>query len=169
MGSCVARLGLLGRRALAYGDADASGHRLPLSRTLEKVLMCCPQAGLPTFPTGGIPLSGTRGKDFYRVQIGGQESRVEVTLDRPDATGTHMPALPQRLGHTLTAAMTELREFGRACGDFEQDAARAATVRRSISRNIPGARSPTLLPNCCGLARYEIFSVMMVLPTATIS
>ena len=35
--------------------------------------------------------------------------------------------------------------------------------------NIPGARSPTLLPNCFCQARYEIFSVMMVVPTATIS
>jgi hypothetical protein len=74
--------------------------------------MCCPQAGLPTFPTGGIPLSGTRGKDFYRVQIGGQESRVEVTLDRPDATGTRVPALPEWFLHELATAMAELGEFG---------------------------------------------------------
>src|SRR5689334_10824223 len=35
-----------------------------------------------------------------------------------------MPALPQRLRYKLAAAMTELREFGAACGDFEQGAAR---------------------------------------------
>src|SRR5215472_709970 len=35
--------------------------------------------------------------------------------------------------------------------------------------NIPGARSPTLLPNCFCQARYEIFSVMMAFPSATIS
>jgi len=122
-GSCVAWLGFLGRRALAYGDADASGHGLPLSRALDESLVCCPQAGLPTFPVRVVP--GTRGKRICWIQIGGQEGRVEVTLDRPDAAGTLVPALPQRFLHELAAAMTELREFGAARGDFEQGAARA--------------------------------------------
>src|SRR5205823_14790562 len=43
------------------------------------------------------------------------------------------------------------------------------TVRLSISTNIPGARSPTLLPYCFCHALYEIFSRMTVLPTATTS
>src|SRR5579862_700733 len=50
---------------------------------------------------------------------------MEVTLDGTDATGAHVPALPQRLGHILAAAMAELGEFGKMCGDFHQGAARA--------------------------------------------
>ena len=38
------------------------------------------QAGFPTFPTGGVPLVSTRGKEIWWVQIGGQECRVEVAL-----------------------------------------------------------------------------------------
>ena len=74
-------------------DAHASGHGLPLSRALKKLLVCCPQAGLPTFPTGGVPLSGTRGKEICWIQIGSQEGRVEVALDGSNPTGALMPAL----------------------------------------------------------------------------
>jgi hypothetical protein len=134
----VARRGLLGSGALALGDAHASGHGLPLSRALEGLLVCCLQTGLPTFPTGGVPLSGRRAKKICWVQIGGQKCRVEVPLDRPDAAGTPMPALPQRFLDILAAAMTELRQPGAASGDFEQGAARArrrSRFKRSI--NIP--------------------------------
>ena len=94
------------------GDTHASGQFLPLSRALDEVLVCCPQAGFSTFPTGGVPRLGTRGKIVWWIQIGGQKRGVEVTLDRPDATGALVPALPQRFLHELAAAMTELGEFG---------------------------------------------------------
>ena len=75
---------------------DAARHRLPRTCTLEDVLVCCLQAGFPTFPTDGVPLSGTRGKKLWWFEIGGQKRRIEVALGR-DATGTLVPALPQRL------------------------------------------------------------------------
>jgi hypothetical protein len=80
------------------------------------------QAGFPTFPVSVVP--GTRGKKICWVQIGSQEGRVGVTLDGPDAAGAIVPALPQRFGNILAAAMTELRQLGGASGDFEQGAAR---------------------------------------------
>ena len=85
---------------------------LPRTCALDAVLVCCLQAGLPTFPVPLVP--GTRGKEICWIQIGGQKRRVEVTLDGPNATGALVPALPQRFRHKLAAAMTELRQFG-AC------------------------------------------------------
>src|SRR5579862_6813106 len=106
------------------GNTHASGHGLPLSRALEESLVCCPQAGFPTFPTGGVPLSGTRGKRICWIQIGGQKRRVQVPLDGSNATGALVPALPQPFRDKLAAAMAELGEFGPVCGNFEQGAAR---------------------------------------------
>src|SRR5262245_59255520 len=59
------------------------------------------------------------------IQRGGQKRGVQVTLDGSDATGTRVPALPQRFLHELAAAMTELGEFGRVRRNFHQGAARA--------------------------------------------
>src|SRR5690349_8109132 len=87
---------------------------LPRTRALDSVLVCCPQAGLPTFPVPLVP--GTRGMGIGWVQIGGKIRRVEVALGR-DATGTQVPALPEGLFDILAAARTELREFGTARGN----------------------------------------------------
>ncbi len=59
------------------------------------------------------------------IEIGGQKGRIEVTLDWPDATRASVPTLRQRFFHGVAAAVTILAEFGRACGDFGQGAARA--------------------------------------------
>ena len=107
------------------GDTHASGHGLPLSRALKESLVCCPQAGFPTFPTNGVPRLGTRGRRICWIQIGGQKRGVEVTLDGTNPTGALVPALPQRFLHELAAAMTELGKSGRVRGDFVQGAARA--------------------------------------------
>jgi hypothetical protein len=72
------------------------------------------------------------GRGSAHVQIGGQEGRGEVTLIGPMRAAALVPALPQRLRHELAAAMTELRAFGAARGDFEQGAARARP--RCVSR-----------------------------------
>ena len=126
------------------GDAEAARQRLPRTCALDGELVCCPQARLRTFPTGGVPLSGTRGKQICWIQIGGQKRRVEVTLDRSDATGALVPALPQRFRHKLAAAMTELGEFGAARGNFEQGAARTCNGAFQQSYEHPwGAKSHT--------------------------
>jgi hypothetical protein len=78
---------------------------LPHTCALNGVLVCCLQAGLPTFPTGGVPLLGTRGKRICWVQIGGQKRRVEVALDGTNATGALVPALAQRLGIDLSPCL----------------------------------------------------------------
>ena len=90
----MARRGLLGSRALALGDAHASGHRLPLSRALDELLVCCLQAGLPTFPTGGVPRLGTRGKKVWWIQVGGKIRGVReyiVTETRAPASSSQTP------------------------------------------------------------------------------
>ena len=140
-GSCVARRGLLGRRASRSGDTEGARQRLPRTCALEGVLVCCPQAGLPTFPVPPVP--GTRGKQICWIQVGGQKRGVQVTLDGSDATGTLLPALPQRFLHMLSAAMTELRELGGAGGDFDQCATRArprcvgGALETSLGRGVP--------------------------------
>src|SRR5215472_13317388 len=55
------------------GDTEGARQRLPRTRALESLLVCCPQARLRTFPTGGVPLSGTRGKQVSWIEIGGQK------------------------------------------------------------------------------------------------
>src|ERR1051326_6321878 len=100
------------------GDTEAARQRLPRTCALECVLVCYPQAGLPTFPVPLVP--GTRGKQICWIQIGGQKRGVQVTLDGSDATGARVPALPQRFLHMLSATMTELGEVGAAGGDFHQ-------------------------------------------------
>ena len=104
------------------GDTEGARQRLPRTCALDTVLVCCLQAGLPTFPVPLVP--GTRGMRICWIQIGGQKRGVQITLDGTDATGALVPALPQRLRHELAAAMTELGELGRARGDFHQGAAR---------------------------------------------
>src|SRR5215469_8536101 len=74
------------------------------------------QTGFPTFPTRGVPRLGRRAKKIWWIEVGGKIRRVEVALGR-DATGTRVPALPQRLENELAAAMTKLGEFGLTRGD----------------------------------------------------
>jgi hypothetical protein len=108
--------------ALRLWDAKASGHDLPLIRTFDESLVCCPQARLRTFPVGLVP--GTRGSEVCWIQIGGQKRRVEVALHWPDTATALMPALGQRLFDGLTAAMAKLRQFRAVGGNFVQGAAR---------------------------------------------
>src|SRR5713101_1767076 len=65
-----------------------------------------------------------RGIRVSEIQIGRQKRRVEISLHWANATGALMPALRQRLFDRLATAVTELAEFGRARGNFEQGAAR---------------------------------------------
>ena len=156
----------LGQTRSGTGNTHALGQDLPRIRALDGCLSCCPQARLRTLPD----LLGKRGKEGLHVEIGRQKRRVQVTLHRPNATGTHMPAERERLLDVGATAMTILRELGTQRGDARPAMPPVlATVRFNIARNIPGARSPTLRPNWRCQARYEICSVMMVSPMATIS
>jgi hypothetical protein len=69
--------------------AHASGQVLPLIRTLLKLLHHGLQARLRTFPDR----LGDRGDRLLRFQVGQQESRVEITLHRPESARTLVPAL----------------------------------------------------------------------------
>ena len=62
------------------GDTEAARHVLPRTRTLNRLLVCCPQAGFPTFPTQRRTAVGIRGKKIWWIEIGGQKRRVEVAL-----------------------------------------------------------------------------------------
>ena len=113
---------------------------------------------------------GNRGKAGLEIEMRRQKRGVQVALHRPNATGALMPALSERLLDVGTTPMTIVRELGALGGDARPVVPPVlAMVRRRIARNIPGARSPTLRPNWRCQARYEIFSVMMVSPAATIS
>jgi hypothetical protein len=121
-GSCVARLGLLGRRAPTLGIPKERGRGCP---ALARWMVCScawAQARLPTFPVPLVP--GTRGKQVYWIQIGGQKRGVEVALDGPMPQGHWCQRWETRLGNKLAAAVTELGEFGLTRGDFMQGAAR---------------------------------------------
>ena len=95
------------------------GKTCPSHATLVDILYCCPQARLRTFP-GGL---GNRGDESSEIKMGRQESGVQIALHRPNAAFTLMPALPERLLDVGATAMTVLRQFGGAGGDFMQDAA----------------------------------------------
>src|SRR6266849_5542156 len=101
------------------GMTHASGQALPLIRTLLDTLVCEPQARLPahpgTFP--GNDILGTRGKRFCWIKVGGQKRRIQITLHRTHSARALVPALRKRLFAGLAAPVTELAEFGRACGN----------------------------------------------------
>src|SRR5436190_16987194 len=78
-----------GQTRSGTGNTHALGQNFPRSRTLVDILYCCPQARLRTLP---VPL-GNRGDKGCAVEMGCQERRVQVTLDRPDAACTLMPPL----------------------------------------------------------------------------
>src|SRR5258708_1146069 len=105
------------------GDAHASGQGWPLIRTLLVTLVCEPQARLRTFRGNDIP--GTRGDGICWIKVSGQERRIQIALHRANSARALVPALRERLFERLAAPVTELAEFGRACGDFNQGAARA--------------------------------------------
>jgi hypothetical protein len=94
---------------------------LPLICALLRSRDGCHQARLRTFP--GNDVLGTRGDGICWIEIGGEKRRVEVALHWPDAARALVQPLPERLGDKLPAAVTKLRQFGRACGDFVQGAA----------------------------------------------
>ena len=80
------------------------------------------------------------------TQVGQQERRVHITLDRIYAAGTVMPALRQRFFDRGLIAVTVLRKSGVGGNNFEQYAPIFATMRVKRATNIPGAHSATLLP-----------------------
>ena len=104
------------------GTTKASRQVLPLIRTLLGPLVCGLQARLRTFPENDS--LGTRGDEMVCIQSGGQKRRIQVSLDRANATTTVMPTLRKWFIHARSTAMTPLREFTVACGDFDQGAAR---------------------------------------------
>src|SRR5260370_13224167 len=112
-----------GPRGSGTGTAHASGQALPLIRTLLDPLVCEPQARLRTSP--GNDILGTRGDRFCWIKVGGQERRIQITLHRANSARALVPTLRKRLFERLAAPVTELTEFGRACGNFAQRAAPA--------------------------------------------
>ena len=112
-----------GQTGSGFGNAKASGHGLPLFRPLISLLPCCPQARLRTFPI--LLVLGMRGVWVSWIKVGSQKRRIEIPLHRPDATPTLVNPLREGLFQTEAAAVTILREFGTACGNFVQGAARA--------------------------------------------
>src|SRR5437879_2228944 len=111
------------------GMTHASGQALPFIRTLLYSLVCEPQARLRTFP--GNDILGTRGDGFCWIKVGGQKRCIQITLHRTNAARALVPALRKRLFERLAAPVTELAEFGRACGNLEQGAARACSWVRT--------------------------------------
>ena len=69
--------------------SHALGQDLPRSRTLLQTLHHGLQARFRTFPV----TLGDGGDILLQVQIGQQEGRVEITLDRSNPTRAPMPAL----------------------------------------------------------------------------
>src|SRR5260221_1267321 len=129
-----------GPRRSGTGDAHASGQALPLIRTLLDTLVCEPQARLRTFPVNDI--LGTRGDGVCWIKVGGQERRIQITLHRANSARALVPALRKRLFERLAAAVTELTEFGRACGNFNQGAARACNGASQLCYKHPWSAKP---------------------------
>ena len=110
----------LGQTRSGTGNTHALGQDLPRIRALDDCLYCCPQARLRTLP-GSL---GKRGKESLQIEMRRQKRGVQVTLHRPNATGTHLPAQRQRLFDVGATAMAILRELGALGGNFDQGAAR---------------------------------------------
>jgi hypothetical protein len=66
---------------------------------------------------------GDRGNGFWRLQIGQQAGRVEVTLHWPNPARTRMPTLRQGFFHVALAVVTVLRQFAVRGRNFGQGAA----------------------------------------------
>jgi hypothetical protein len=101
------------------GDAEASGHPLPLSHTLLDTLHRGQQARFRTFPI----LLGDGGSGFCCWQVGQQEGGVQVTLHRTDAAAALMKPLRQGLFDIGLTAVAILRQPGAGGGNFAQGAA----------------------------------------------
>ncbi len=114
------------------GDTHALGQDLPRIRALDDSLVCGPQARLRTFPIRLV--LGTRGDGVCWIEVGRQKCGIEIPLDGSNATGALVKPLREGLFHRLAAAMTKLRQFGAACGNFGQGAARARPRCASTSR-----------------------------------
>src|SRR5947209_5082733 len=97
------------------GHTHALGQGLPRIRTFLDTLVGCPQARLRTFP--GNDILDTRGNGIYWIEIGGQESRIQVALHWTNATDALMKPLPEWLLAALPAAVTVLRQFAAVCAD----------------------------------------------------
>jgi hypothetical protein len=108
-------------------DTHASGQRLPVIRALYLFLYCCPF----TLRSQGKLVSklsqldwAIEGRRVFRSRYAASEARVQVTLYRPDATSTFMPAHRERLFEQNATAMRELRQVGLVRGNFMEGAAR---------------------------------------------
>ena len=66
---------------------------------------------------------GDRGGSVWWIKVGRKPRRVQITLDRPDATRAVVPALGERLFRIGLTAMAVLGQFGAARGKLAQGAA----------------------------------------------
>jgi hypothetical protein len=73
-----------------------------------------------------------RGVGLSWIKVGGQKRRVQIALHRTDATRALVKAQCEWLFERRAAAMTELAEFGRACGDAR--AGCRPCLQRCVSR-----------------------------------
>jgi len=116
------------------------GQDLPRIRALDDSLVCGPQARLRTFPIRLV--LGTRGDGVCWIEVGRQKCGIEIPLDGSNATGALVKPLREGLFHRLAAAMTKLREFGAARGNFDQGAARACNGASQLCYQHPwGAKA----------------------------
>src|SRR3989442_7275662 len=76
------------------------------------------------------------------IEGGRQKCGIEIPLDGSNATGALVKPLREGLFHRLAAAMTKLREFGAARGNFDQGAARACNGASQLCYQHPwGAKA----------------------------
>src|SRR5260221_11798267 len=68
-------------------------------------------------------VSGTRGKVIWWLKVGGQERRVQITLDRTYSTRTDVKPLSKRFLDMHLATVTVLRQLSSARGQLVQGAA----------------------------------------------
>ena len=122
-GSCLGSRRLICQTRSDSGDTKALGQHLPRIRAFFPSLVCCSQARLRTFP--GNDILGTRGGEFFWIEIGRKTRRVEVALDGTNATWTLVKPLREWFLATDSTSMTPLRQFGATRGHFDQGAARA--------------------------------------------
>src|SRR5215471_4634623 len=78
---------MFGQTRSVSGDTEAARHRLPRTRRFIACSYAWAQAGFPTFPAGGVPPLGTRGKKLWWIQIGGQIRQGTAVHPRDESRG----------------------------------------------------------------------------------
>ena len=125
-----------GQTRSGTGNTHASGQRpAPLSRVA--MTRSCAARRRASAPSQIPTVLGTRGDGFCWIKIGGQKRGVQVALHRPDATRALVPTLRERLLDERATAMTPLGQFGGACGNFVQGAARACNGASEVCYEHP--------------------------------